>query len=86
MKLVSTLLRPWRHQNEPWKPGAPERRADMRYEVYLPVSIAPRGMAAAAAVIRHLTPSCRRRSSVDLTVRARPSVADARLCPATATR
>ena len=55
MKLLSTLLRPWRHQSEPWKPGAPERRADKRYEVYLPVSIAPRGTQPIAGTIVNLS-------------------------------
>ena len=55
MKLLSTLLRQWRHQNEPWKPGAPERRADKRYEVYIPVSIAPRGTQPIAGTIVNLS-------------------------------
>ena len=55
MTLLSTLLRPWRHQSEPWKPGAPERRADKRYEVYLPVSIAPREAQPIAGTIVNLS-------------------------------
>jgi hypothetical protein len=55
MKLLSTLLRPWRHQSEPWKPGAPERRADKRHEVYIPVSIAPRGTQPSAGTIVNLS-------------------------------
>ena len=55
MKLLSTLLRRWRHQSEPWKPGAPERRADKRYEVYLPVSIAPLGTQPIAGTIVNLS-------------------------------
>ena len=55
MKLLSTLLRQWRHQNEPWKPGAPERRADKRYEVYIPVSIAPSGKQSIAGTIVSLS-------------------------------
>ncbi len=55
MKLLSNLLRPWRPQSEPWKPGAPERRADKRYEVYLPVSIAPRGTQPIAGTIVNLS-------------------------------
>src|SRR4051812_3681795 len=40
---------------EPWKPGAPERRADKRYEVYIPVSIAPRGSEPIAGTIVNLS-------------------------------
>ena len=55
MKLLSTLLRPWRHQSEPWKPGAPERRADKRHEVYIPVSIGPRGRQSIAGTIVNIS-------------------------------
>ena len=55
MTLLSTLLRPWRHQSEPWKQGAPERRADKRREVYIPVSIGPPGKQSIAGTIVSLS-------------------------------